>query len=210
MSAFDVHEGWKLVYEQRPLLVLLDLSFNGSEEEIGLGLLKRIKADPNLSYIKVIVYSQFAQQGLDVWLRSLHAQADLVIDKKAVEPGMLEHALHAQIQHLSHPTMIRLPLDYHAKTDHLYINGELVDLRLTRQQRDLLAMLAQHAGQICTYDMLAMSAFRNGMASNEAVHKAIERLRTTLGDTVEPYRFIANAPGIGYRLIVHMSANVRS
>lgn len=76
------------------------------------------------------------------------------------------------------------------------------DVKLTRKEFDVLALLAHHAGRLVTHRQLLTAVW--GPAHEEDSHYlriAIGHIRDKLGDDAGNPRFILTEPGIGYRLI---------
>lgn len=76
LSAFDGEEGLKMVQEEKPDLILLDVVMPKID---GLTVCSRLKADPQTKHIPIIIVS--ASGGKDLPERCLAAGADDVIIK---------------------------------------------------------------------------------------------------------------------------------
>jgi two-component system, OmpR family, KDP operon response regulator KdpE len=75
------------------------------------------------------------------------------------------------------------------------------EVRLTRKQFDVLAVLARHAGRLVTHRQLLEMVW--GPAHKDDSHYlriAIGHIREKLGDDAADPRFILTEPGVGYRL----------
>ncbi len=76
------------------------------------------------------------------------------------------------------------------------------DVKLTRKEFDVLALLAHHAGRLVTHRQLLTTVW--GPAHEQDSHYlriAIGHIRDKLGDDAGNPHFILTEPGIGYRLI---------
>jgi two-component system KDP operon response regulator KdpE len=76
------------------------------------------------------------------------------------------------------------------------------EVKLTRKEFDVLALLARHAGRLVTHRQLLASVW--GPAHEEDAHYlriAIGHIREKLGDDAGNPRFILTEPGVGYRLV---------
>ncbi|HWA42382.1 MAG TPA: response regulator [Hypericibacter adhaerens] len=76
-----------------------------------------------------------------------------------------------------------------------------VEVRLTRKEFDVLALLARHAGRLVTHRQLLTTIW--GPAHVEDTHYlriAIGHIRDKLGDDAANPRFVITDPGVGYRL----------
>lgn len=76
------------------------------------------------------------------------------------------------------------------------------EVKLTRKEFDVLAILARHAGRLVTHKQLLATVW--GPAHEQDAHYlriAIGHIRDKLGDDAATPRFILTEPGVGYRLI---------
>ncbi len=82
LSAVDGEEGLRLINEQPPLLILLDLILPGVD---GFEVLRRLKADPKTASIPVIVLSNLGQkEDMD---RAMHDGAEDFMVKARFTPS---------------------------------------------------------------------------------------------------------------------------
>lgn len=75
------------------------------------------------------------------------------------------------------------------------------EVKLTRKEFDVLAILARHAGRLVTHKQLLATVW--GPAHEQDAHYlriAIGHIRDKLGDDAAAPRFILTEPGVGYRL----------
>ena len=78
------------------------------------------------------------------------------------------------------------------------------EIKLTRKEFDVLALLARHAGRLVTHKQLLTTVW--GPAHGEDAHYlriAIGHIRDKLGDDAADPKFILTEPGVGYRLLDH-------
>lgn len=76
-----------------------------------------------------------------------------------------------------------------------------VDVKLTRKEYDVLALLARHRGRLVTHRQLLTTVW--GPAHVEDTHYlriAVGHIRDKLADDAADPRFILTEPGVGYRL----------
>lgn len=76
------------------------------------------------------------------------------------------------------------------------------EVKLTRKEFDVLALLARHSGRLVTHKQLLAAVW--GPAHEADAHYlriAIGHLRDKLGDDAASPRFILTEPGVGYRLL---------
>lgn len=77
-----------------------------------------------------------------------------------------------------------------------------IDIKLTRKEFDVLALLARHAGRLVTHKQLLAAVW--GPAHEADAHYlriAIGHIRDKLGDDAGDPQFVLTEPGVGYRLI---------
>jgi two-component system KDP operon response regulator KdpE len=75
------------------------------------------------------------------------------------------------------------------------------EVKLTRKEYDVLALLARHHGRLVTHRQLLTTIW--GPAHVEDTHYlriAVGHIRDKLGDDAADPRFILTEPGVGYRL----------
>ncbi len=81
------------------------------------------------------------------------------------------------------------------------VTCEGAEVKLTRKQFDVLAMLARHAGRLVTHQQLLSAIW--GPSHTTDTHYlriAIGQIRDKLGDDAADPRFILTEPGVGYRV----------
>lgn len=187
-----------------PDVIVLDLKFQQDEEE-GLDFLRLLKDDPALRPIPVVVYATTSIEGSMVWRRALRYGAYIPVSKGAGIDA-LEDAIAAALSRAEGPRHAprqrRLyPIDYDPATATVYRDGVPAQLALRPQSRQLLEYLLLNRGQVLTPEQIAAQVLGDEDASSDAVHRAVSRLRDSLGDT-RPYRYIQTVNGQGYRLPV--------
>ncbi len=77
-----------------------------------------------------------------------------------------------------------------------------VEVKLTRKEFEVLALLARHAGRLVGHRQLLETVW--GKAHLDDIHYlriAIGHIRDKLGDDAASPRFIVTEPGVGYRLV---------
>jgi two-component system, OmpR family, KDP operon response regulator KdpE len=75
------------------------------------------------------------------------------------------------------------------------------EVKLTRKEFDVLALLARHTGRLVTHKQLLAAVW--GPAHEEDAHYlriAVGHIRDKLGDDAADPRFVLTEPGVGYRL----------
>lgn len=71
---------------------------------------------------------------------------------------------------------------------------------------DVLAFLADHAGQVVSKDQIFQAVWPDAFVSEVALTRCISELRTILGDDAKAPRFIETIPKRGYRLMTTVEA----
>ena len=72
--------------------------------------------------------------------------------------------------------------------------------RLEPVVADVLSILLDNAGRVVSRDRILESVWKDRVVVDESVSRAISRIRSVLGDTKKPYRYIETLPKRGYRL----------
>lgn len=81
------------------------------------------------------------------------------------------------------------------------LRGE--DIKLTRKEFDVLALLGRHVGRLVTHKQLLATVWGPAHeADSHYLRIAIGQIRDKLGDDAGNPRFILTEPGVGYRLVV--------
>jgi two-component system KDP operon response regulator KdpE len=79
------------------------------------------------------------------------------------------------------------------------LDGE--EVKLTRKEYDVLALLARHRGRLVTHRQLLTTVWGPAhVADTHYLRIAIGHVRDKLGDDAADPRFIMTEPGVGYRL----------
>ena len=75
---------------------------------------------------------------------------------------------------------------------------------LSRRTMDLLVYFSKHANEVISNDQLMKDVWVNRVVSDSAIYKAISEIRTAIGDTKRPYRFLKTVPKRGYEFLVEV------
>lgn len=97
------------------------------------------------------------------------------------------------------------PGRYTPETGELEIGPRLH--RLEPVVADVLNLLLDNAGRVVTRDRILESVWKDRIVVDESISRAISRIRSVLGDTSRPYRYIETLPKRGYRLISSSPSN---
>jgi DNA-binding response OmpR family regulator len=193
--------------KHRPDVIILDVRL-ASEHE-GFQILRELQADPATRDIPVIVNSVKAE---DVELRTngINLGAWYCLNKHeglAELEAIVRRAIQIRYGIASGMAELRLsPLDYDRETGTVWINRKATDVKLSREQGKLLALLVERAGQICSRDLIAEAVYQSEAISNQQIDRMVGRLREKLGDDAVESQFIESVRGVGYKLRITNSA----
>ena len=187
----------RLMEQERPHLVLLDLMLPGSD---GMELMQDILRTADVPVIFVSVYGQD-----DIVARALDlGAADYVV--KPFSPAELAARIRAALRKRVAP--------YQAEPSEPYAGGELsIDyagrrvtlagqpVELTATEYALLCELAIHAGRVLTHDVLLQRVWGPERVGEPwLVREVVKRLRRKLGDPAADPTYIFTVPRVGYSM----------
>lgn len=185
---------WEALQQEKPTLVILDVMLPGID---GIELLRRMREDPNLEAIPVVMATakdseidkiQGLDLGADYYLTKPFGVMELVSCVKAV----LRRCRPDKAAHLLRSGGLVVDLDAHTVT----VDGARV--ALTYKEFELLRLFLSHPGMAFTRDQLFQEVW--GMdfcGETRTVDMHIRTLRQKLG----PYgRRIETVRNVGYRM----------
>jgi two-component system phosphate regulon response regulator PhoB len=194
-EAADGNAAWQAIVEQRPDLVVLDLSLPGMS---GLDLLRRLRNAGDRT--PVVVLSGRSGEGDRILGLDLGADDYLV---KPFSPGELAARVRSVLRRSSGQAVPRPSpgdpprsgLHIDPFTREVEVDGEPVPL--TAREFDLLAFLAGHPRRVFTRGQLLQQVWSSsrGWQSEASVTEYVHRLRHKLG-----HRYLVTVRGVGYRL----------
>ena len=193
----DPEEVSRLMAEEEPRLVLLDLMLPGSD---GMELMKEIR---EVSDVPVIFLSVNGQE--DIIARAFEKGADDYV-VKPFSPTELVARIKAALRKREAPEW--------AEPSEPYVFGELTidyaerrvtlagrPVQLTAIEYGLLFELSANAGRVMTYDRLLQRVWGlRGSGDSRRVRTAAKQLRRKLGDDANNPTYILNEPRVGYRM----------
>ena len=193
----DPEEALRLVGEEKPDLVLLDLMLPGSD---GMELMKGIR---EVSDVPVIFLSPYGQD--EVVARAFEAGAtDYMV--KPFSPtelvarvrGALRRRLAASAGEPSEPFALGdLVIDYAERR--VSVAGRAI--HLTPTEYELLFELSVNAGRVLTFDALLDRVWGLGRSGDRgSVRTYVKRLRRKLGEDAGNPKYIFAEPRVGYRM----------
>lgn len=197
IEAANAEAGLAALRQDRPDVMILDL---GLPDADGLELIPRIR---EISSVPIIVLSVRDDEGGKV--RALDAGADDYLTKPfgiaellARIRAALRHRLQASgSQPVIETGALRIDLTLRRVT----LEG--IELRLSRKEYAILAVLARHAGRVITQPQLLREVWGKVHEDDtQYLRVYVGQLRQKLGDDAAAPRYIVTEPGVGYRLKV--------
>ncbi|GAA0239977.1 response regulator transcription factor [Cryptosporangium japonicum] len=188
--AADGNTAWRRIVDDRPDLVVLDLSLPGLS---GVDLLRRLRENGDRT--PVVVLSGRSGEGDRILGLDLGADDYLV---KPFSPGELAARVRSVLRRTG-PVPVeparRTGLRIDPGRREVELDGEPVPL--TAREFDLLAFLAGHPRHVFTRAQLLEQVWSSSQAwqSEATVTEHVHRLRHKLG-----HRFLVTVRGVGYRL----------
>jgi two-component system, OmpR family, response regulator VicR len=192
-------DGIKSVETESPDIVILDINL---PDISGFEVLENVRRFSDVPVIILTVREDEVDE-----LRGLEMGADDYIVKPFRPANLL-----TRMQAVLRRTGVRQPeedvppltigqITIDLSKQEILLNGQKV--HLTRNESRILYCLARNAGKVVSQETLKQHVWGNEAqyVDNSALKRYIYQLRTKLGDTEEPPKFIINEHGIGYRLI---------
>lgn len=190
-------EGLALAKSGRPDLVVLDL---GLPDTDGLALIPQIRT---FSAVPIVVLSvrsddagkvQALDAGADDYLVKPFSTAELLARLRAA----LRHRLQQQG---ALPILMTGDLKVDLTVRKVWLGGK--ELKLSRKEYGILALLAQHAGRVVTQPQILREVWgKVHEEDTQYLRVYVGQLRDKLGDDAAAPRYIETEPGVGYRLRV--------
>ena len=191
----DPAEALRLVAEEKPDLVLLDLMLPGTD---GIELMKTV---PELSDVPVIFLSAYGRD--QIIARALEAGAvDYIV--KPFPPTELVARINTALKRGAAPESVApsepyrpgaLTIDYAERT--VSLSGRPV--LLADIEYRLLFELSVHAGRVLGNEHLLQRVWGTGHAGHSgSIRTAVKNIRRKLGDDADSPTYIFNKPRIGY------------
>lgn len=194
-EAANAQEALQSASSEPPALIVLDL---GLPDRDGQALLPDLRA---ISAAPVIVLSVRADEREKV--QALDAGAADYIVKPFGMPEFLARVRAAlRVRPAAESARVYRvgELEIDVPRHRVTVDGRQV--RLSRREFDLLAVLAAHSGRVVTHSQLLREVW--GPVHEHDTHYLrvyVRQLRDKLGDDPLKPRFIENEPGVGYRLL---------
>lgn len=199
LTAENGGDGIKLAQTESPDFVILDINL---PDITGFDVLERIRKFSNVPVIILTVREDEVDE-----LRGLELGADDYIIKP-FRPANLLSRMQAVLRRTGahqgedeQPSLTIGQITIDLSKQEILVNSERV--HLTRNESRILYCLARSAGKVVSQETLKQNVWggESEYIDNSALKRYIYQLRSKLGDTSEPPKFIVNEHGIGYRLI---------
>ena len=198
VEAAGGEEALRLVEEQRPDLVLLDV---GLPDTDGYSILREIRA---FSAVPVIMLTA-RDEPIDK-VRGLEAGADDYVGKPFDHLELMARVravlrrLDVKAPAQGTAAYRRGPLEIDAQARQARIGGERVALTATEWR--VLEVLVANAGWVVPHERLLARVWgREDPGDLDSLRVFVRRLRTKLGDDAAAPRYIETVRGLGYRLL---------
>ncbi len=211
--AYTAAEGLAKARALVPDVIILDLYLPEQSRDaepstkVGLDLLRRIKDDPLLKEIPLVIFS-IAAQHVDLRIQARRVGADEFLGKSDVELRTTDLAeLEAAIQNiLGRPSSFVPPAQgvaYDPRTNTVYRDGQPLEKSLTDLEARLLQFLQARRGEVCSRDEIIAAVW--GEESEGVTDEALDRLVSRLRKKIEPDRahprYLLTVRGHGFRLL---------
>ena len=195
VQAMTAGEALKLHGELRPDALVLDL---GLPDLDGKEVIRRLRRE---SGVPIVVLS--ARDRETEKIQALDLGADDYVEKP-FGVGELMARLRAALRHASPRSDERLLTSGDVEVDlaaHVVRKGA-AEVRLTRREFDVLAVLLRHAGKVVTHAQLLREVWGSAIAGDtQYLRVYVGQLRQKLDHDAAAPRLILTEPGIGYRLV---------
>ncbi|WP_019996080.1 response regulator [Aureimonas ureilytica] len=195
VQAMTATEALKLHGEVRPDALVLDL---GLPDLDGKEVIRRLRRE---SGVPIVVLS--ARDRETEKIQALDLGADDYVEKP-FGVGELMARLRAALRHARPRSDERLLTSGDVEVDlaaHVVRKGA-AEVRLTRREFDVLAVLLRHAGKVVTHAQLLREVWGSANAGDtQYLRVYVGQLRQKLEDDPAAPRLILTEPGIGYRLV---------
>lgn len=193
----EPEEGMKMVEDEDPDLMLLDLQLPGTD---GFELLRHVRERSGMPVMFLT-----ARADSELAAKALRAGADDYVTKP-FSPSELVARIEASLRRrvLADQTEVRPPyrlgpLEVDFNDRRVTVNGSPVALSATEYK--LLLELATNAGRVLTHDQILHNVWGPEYSGeNELVRSFIRNLRRKLGDDARNPRYILTEPQVGYRM----------
>lgn len=193
------HDGLRIITQNRPHLVLLDL---GLPDGDGVRIIQEVRG---WSAVPIIVLSARGEEKSKII--ALDAGADDYVTKP-FGVGELLARIRAALRHTTNrsgeqaPTQIEfgdIRVDLAARR--VFKSG--AEVKLTKTEFDLLALLCQNAGKVLTHRYLLREVWGpDAVSEPHYVRVFMANLRKKLEQNAARPRFLLTEQGVGYRLQV--------
>jgi len=194
-EAATAREAVEQVANAPPAVIVLDL---GLPDRDGQDLIPDLRT---LSNAPIIVLSVRADEREKV--RALDAGANDYVVKPFGMPefvARLRAALRAERPAAAAPVYRVGDIEVDIARHRVRVAG--VHVKLSRREFDLLALLAAHPGRVVTHQQLLRGVWGpDHEEDTQYLRVYVGQLRDKLGDDPAEPRYIANVPGVGYRLL---------
>ena len=196
LSAASAEEGFFLVHQSQPDLLLLDLTL---PHRNGLDVLRQIRKEG----VDVRIMILTSHNTIDDRVEGLRLGADDYLGKPFSFPELLarmDALLRRFLPPKAHPSLEIGDLSIQPRERRAYRGGEFLDL--TPREFDLLLYLAENEGRTVSREMLAKDVWRETSRFtpiNNVIDVQVARLRRKVDDPFE-MKLLQTVRGLGFSL----------
>lgn len=201
LRAADGTEGLMMASSHCPDVILLDL---GLPDMDGKDIIRNIR---QWSQMPIIVVSARAQEqdkvealdmGADDYVTKPFGTSELLARVRTALRHARSSGLQGPLGQTGKFTAGPLVVDFDKR--HVYVDGR--DAHLTQNEFRIVALLANHAGRVLTYDMLLKAVWGpNGSNDNQILRVNMANIRRKIEENPGKPQFIFTEMGVGYRMV---------
>jgi two-component system KDP operon response regulator KdpE len=197
IAAADAREGIGRCADSAPDLVILDL---GLPDRDGMEVIAEVRAWSRVPILVLSVRSGEEEKvaaldlGATDFVTKPFGMAELLARVRALLRDRPRDEAEAAV-HSAGPLVVDVP------RREVRLDG--APIKLSRREFDLLRLLVMHAGRVLTHRHLLREIWGPAHETDtQYLRVYVGQLRNKLGDDPTRPRFIANEPGVGYRLLL--------
>ena len=188
----DYRELSRIIREEKPQLILLDLLLSGAD---GIELMENV---PGMAGLPVIFISAYGRD--ETIAKALERGAvDYIV--KPFSATELTARVRAALRRRTEPEPFVLG-DLTIEYEERQVTMATRPLELTATEYDLLQVLSVNAGRVMTYDALIHQVWSGpDSGDQDRVRTFVKQLRRKLGDDPARPVYVQNVRGVGYRMV---------
>lgn len=193
-------EARMMIGSHRPDLILLDL---GLPDMDGMEIIREVRQTAQTPIIVVSARAREREKvealdlGADDYVTKPFGTGELLARVRTAVRHILARSADDQLARTGLFTVAGLTVDYNKRR--VYVDG--VDANLTKNEYSLVALLAQYAGRVLTYDFLLRHIWgTDGQGSNQILRVNMANIRRKIEADPATPEYIYTEIGVGYRM----------